>query len=69
MTREVFSLVFLFLSLMGLLFYLRRREGRYLKKKTVETLSQSLREEIDKERQTNLEKKKKFEEALRKAGG
>lgn len=68
MTREIILFVLLLVALMGLVVYYRVRDQRHLKKRTAETLSPALREEIAKERQENLEKRQKFEEAMRKAG-
>lgn len=55
------------LLVVGLVFY-RIRDVRYLKKRTREALSPALSEEIAKERETNLEKRRKFAEAMKKYG-
>jgi fructose-1,6-bisphosphatase len=69
MTKEIVALTVLLITLVGLLVYFRRREGKYLRSKTREALSPTLKEEISKEREENQEKKQRFEEALKKAGG
>lgn len=68
LTRDIAILVSLIIVLGLFLFLNRRREGRYLKKRGLEMMSPSLREEVEEERRINLEKKKKFEEAMKKAG-
>jgi len=69
MTREIILFTVLLILLVGLLVYFRRREGKYLRRKTRESLSPSLKEEIAREREDNREKKQRFEEALKRAGG
>ena len=69
MTYELFIFVGLSIVLLGFLVYLRRKESQYLKKSTKETLSSELYEEIEKEREINLEKKHKFEEIMKEATG
>lgn len=69
MVREIILFTVLLIFLVGLLIYFRRREGKYLRMKTREALSPALKEEVSREREENLEKKQKFEEALKKAGG
>lgn len=54
------------LSVVGLI-WLRRREGKYLKKRTREALSDSLRSEIEEERRLSEEKRHKFLEAMKQA--
>ncbi len=68
LTREIIIFTVLMVTLFVLVVYFRWRESKYLKKKTSEVFSPSLREAIEKERGENLEKREKFEEALRKAG-
>ena len=68
-TREIVLFTLLLITLVGLMIYFRLAEGRRLKKKSLEAMSPDLREEIERERQENLEKKKRFEEAMKKAGG
>ncbi len=53
---------------MGLLGWLRWREGRYLKKSAGQTMSAELKKELEKERQDALRRKKTFEETLKKFG-
>jgi predicted Holliday junction resolvase-like endonuclease len=69
MTKEIVLFTVLLIILVALLIYFRRRESKYLRAKTREALSHTLKEEIEQERQQNLEKKQKFEEAMKKAGG
>ena len=59
-------IVMVVLSVVGLI-WLRRREGKYLKKRTRESLSDSLRGEIEEERRLSEEKRKKFSEAMKQA--
>jgi len=66
MTQEIVLFVLLFLVLLGLVLFFRRSENRYLKLKTKDSVSQDLKEEIEKERAENLAKKQKFEKALQK---
>lgn len=68
MTKEAILFLALLATLIGLLLFFRLAEGRRLRKKTLDAASPGLREEIEKERQENLEKKKKFEAAMKKAG-
>lgn len=68
-TREIVLFTLLLVALVGLMIYFRLTERRRLQKRTLETMSPSLREEIEKERQENLEKKQKFDEAMQKASG
>ena len=61
-----FFIIFFLLSV-GLLFYVRIRDKKYLSKKTKEVLSESVQKMIDKEHEDFNNKRKKFEEALAKA--
>ncbi len=63
---EITVLILLVLGVLGALVYLRTREEKYLKKKTSETFSKQVREEIEAERAENIRKKEKFREALKK---
>ena len=67
MTRDIVLLTLLFVGIVSLLIYFRRREARLLKKKVIDSMSPELRAEIEEERRTNLERKRKFEEALKRA--
>lgn len=69
MTREIVIFAVLLGILLGLLFYWRWQQSRYLKKRNFEAMSASLRKEIEAERQGSLERRKKFEDALKKAEG
>ena len=69
MIYEVVALIVLLIALTTLLVATRRQEGKHLKKKGLEAMSPELRGEIEEERKTNLGKKERFEEALRKAKG
>lgn len=69
MKLEATLLILIVLGIFAYVIYLRVRETRYLKKKTSETFSKGLREEIEKEREDTLRKKKKFEETLKHFGG
>ncbi|MBI2982246.1 MAG: hypothetical protein HYY44_08165 [Deltaproteobacteria bacterium] len=69
MTWEVWTFLGLVGLLVSLLVGIRRQESRKLKSRTRELLSPSLREEFENERSEDLEKKQKFEEALRQAEG
>ncbi|GEM_PF-3063554 len=65
MTREIVIFLLLLIALVLLLIYYRRSEKKYLNQRTLEAMSPDLREEIETERRTNLEKRQKFEEALK----
>lgn len=69
MTREIILFTVLLVFLVLLLLYYRRYERRRMKKRIFEAMSPELKKEIDEERRMNLEKKQKFEEALKSAGG
>ena len=66
---EIVIFIFITVSLLGWIVYLRIREQRYLKKKTKETVSKRLQEEIQKEKAENVRKKEKFETILKQLGG
>ena len=66
-TQEIVAFTLLLVGLFVLAVYFRRHDQKYLKKKTSETFSDSLREEIEKEREENKRKQSLFEEAMRKA--
>ena len=51
----------------GLLVYYRYSEAKKLKQRTYESMSPELRDEIDRERRQNLEKRRKFTDAMEKA--
>ncbi len=51
-----------------LLIYTRVRDSRYDKKKTSEIMSEELKQEIEEEREAALDRQRKFNEALKKAG-
>lgn len=51
----------------GLLVYYRYREAQKMKQRTYEAMSPELRDEIDRERRQNLEKRRKFTDAMDKA--
>ncbi len=68
MIREAILFIALMVVLVGLLLYYRRWEERRLRQKTLEAMSPELRQEIEEERRVNLEKKMKFEDAMKKAG-
>lgn len=67
MKETLFVLVLTAIVFVALVF-LRQRESRYLKKRTREALRPALKEEIEKEREETLERQKKFNEAMKKAG-
>ena len=69
MTREWGIFIVLFAALIGLLLWWRRQESKHMKKRVYEAMSPELRREIDEERRTNQEKQRKFQEAMKKAGG
>ena len=65
----IVDLVLLCLLVVGLftvLVVIYRKDRRYLKSKTSETMSASVRQELEQERIKALQRKKKFEEALRR---
>ena len=59
-------LILLFLGLMGLIVTLWIRERKYLKKKTSETMRDEVWQEVVKEREEALEKRRHFREILNK---
>jgi hypothetical protein len=61
-------LMVLFFGLLGALGWLRWRESKYLKKPVKETLSPSLKKELEKEEQDAERRKKSFEGELKKFG-
>jgi hypothetical protein len=67
MTRDTFIFVLLLAVLIGLLVYYRRWEAKRLRLKSLDAMSPGLRQEIQEERESNLQKKTKFDEALQKA--
>ncbi|MBI4374569.1 MAG: hypothetical protein HY542_06805 [Deltaproteobacteria bacterium] len=67
MTWEVWTFLGLVGFLAALLIGIRRQESKKIKARTRELLSPSFREEIENERSEDLEKKRKFEEAMKKA--
>lgn len=67
MTIEFWILGGLLAGLAGLLIWFRRRDAARLKRRTREVLSPRLQREIEAERTENLEKKRKFEAALKAA--
>lgn len=69
MTREIITFTLLFIALVGLMVFFRLRDRKRIRSRTLEAMSPGLREEIQKEREENREKKRKFEEAMKKAGG
>jgi hypothetical protein len=66
--KDLWILIGLLVVLAGLLVMRRLKDRRYLSSRTADVLSPRLREEIEKERGGNLEKRKRFEEAMKKAG-
>jgi len=66
---EVIFFILLAGGTLALIVYFRVREQRYLKKKTSETFSKELREQIDEERSESIRKKEKFEEQFKRFGG
>ncbi|OGQ04769.1 MAG: hypothetical protein A3F82_08065 [Deltaproteobacteria bacterium RIFCSPLOWO2_12_FULL_44_12] len=59
-------LILLFLGLMGLIVTLWIRERKYLKKKTSETMRDEVWQEVVKEREEALEKRRHFRDILNK---
>lgn len=55
--------------LIALLVWWRRQEAKHLKRRVYEAMSPELRHEIDEERRVNQEKQRKFQEAMKNAGG
>ncbi len=68
MIQELLILIGLLIAAGLLLIGNRRREQRRLNARTRETLSSSLRQEIDAERAEAIDNRQKFEEAMKKAG-
>ncbi|MBL7684571.1 MAG: hypothetical protein JNK65_00860 [Deltaproteobacteria bacterium] len=66
---ETLILIFVTLSILVGLFFLRKKEKHYLKMKTKEALSPQLREEIEKESAENKRKKEKFEGLMSQFSG
>jgi len=66
---ETLVLILVTLGILGLATYFRVREQRYLKKKTKDSLSKDLREEIETERSENIRKAKSFQDKLKGFGG
>ncbi len=64
----IFGTVVFVLAIAGLV-YIYVRDRRYEKKSVVEAMSRPLWDEIAHEREENLEKARKFKEALEKAKG
>ncbi|MBI1910317.1 MAG: LPXTG cell wall anchor domain-containing protein [Deltaproteobacteria bacterium] len=67
--KELYFLIGLALLGLGMLVYFRRKESHLLKKKVRDSLSPALKKEIEKEREETLEKKKKFDEVMKKVKG
>ena len=67
MVWEITAFVTLGVALLGVLVYNRRWENRYLKRRTREALSDSLKEEIETEHAQGEARRKLFEEAMKKA--
>lgn len=55
-----------FLGLMGLVLYIWIKEKRYLKKKTSETMSDMVWEEVEEEREEALRRRHAFRQILEK---
>lgn len=68
-TRDIVLFVVLFIGLLAILVWWRRGESKRMKQNGLEAMSPGLRAEIEEERRQNLEKRQKFEEAMKKAGG
>lgn len=66
-TRDIIVFVVLLVALIALLVWYRRQDSRREKQKVLEAMSPELRKEIEDERRVNIEKKQKFEEAMKKA--
>jgi predicted Holliday junction resolvase-like endonuclease len=66
---EVVFFILLAVGILALAVYFRVREQRYLKKKTSETFSKELREEIEEERSETIRKREKFKEQFKRFGG
>jgi LPS O-antigen subunit length determinant protein (WzzB/FepE family) len=64
----IFGTIVFALAIAGLV-YVYVRDRRYEKRSVVETMSRPLWDEIAQEREQNLEKAKKFREALENAKG
>lgn len=62
----IFGTIVFLLAIVGL-GYVYVKDRRYEKKSVVETMSRPLWDEIAREREENLEKARKFREALEKA--
>jgi hypothetical protein len=58
----------LVVAVFGIPFYFRYWERKYVRRKTKDVLSDSLRQEIEKERAESMRKQALFQEALKKAG-
>jgi uncharacterized protein YpmB len=69
MTREIIVFTILLVALVVITFLFFWRDRKRTRTGTLEAMSADLRSEIQEERQVNLEKKNKFEEAMKKAGG
>lgn len=68
-TRDIVLFVVLLIGLLAILVWWRRGESKRMKQKVLEAMSPGLRSEIEEERRVNLEKRQKFEEAMKKSGG
>ena len=68
-TREIVLFALSIAVLVFLLVRYRRWESKRLKQRTLEAMSPGLRSEIEEEKRVNLEKKRKFLEAMNKASG
>lgn len=60
----IVSILFLVLILFAVTAFFLLRERRYLKKKTSEAMSPAVWREIVKERETSLQKRRQFRDAL-----
>lgn len=69
MTRDWILFGLLLAVLIALLVWWRRQEAKHLKRRVYEAMSPELRHEIDEERRMNQEKQRKFQEAMKNAGG
>ena len=69
MTTEIIALSSLFIILIGVAVYLFRHDWRYLKKRTRDALSLTVRRELVEERKDNRRKQALFAKALEEAQG
>ena len=66
-TRDIVLFVVLLIGLLAILVWWRRGESKRMKQNALEAMSPGLRSEIEEERRQSLEKKQKFDEAMKKA--